>query len=59
VKAAFNGTCGICKQFRPRCATVAVRGCNAWGDRDVRVMTLCEECRKECRNNYRLHPKHK
>lgn len=61
----FNGTCDQCeerdgkaKAFKPRCAVVAVRGCNAYGDRDTRVQTLCEECRRRIKGLYRLHPQH-
>ena len=59
MKRMFNGTCGKCNQSKPCCAVVAVRGCNAWGDRETRVETLCGDCRKTCRGLYLLHPNHK
>ena len=33
---------------------VDVRGCNAYGDREVRRMAVCKECRKRIRGLYRL-----
>ncbi len=59
MKAAFNGTCDECKQFRTGCATCSVNGTNAFGDREARVMTLCGPCRRGLRGRCRLHPKHK
>lgn len=59
MKALFNGTCSECGTFKPRCATVAVRGTTAWGDRETRVMTLCESCRRVLRGLCTLHPKHR
>lgn len=59
MKALFRGKCDDCEQVKWYCATVAVRGCNVYGDRETRVQTLCHDCRKRRRGLYRLHPKHK
>lgn len=59
MRALFNGICGKCGQFRSRCATVCLlRNCAKDGV-ESREVALCELCRRLCRGNYRVHPKHK
>ncbi len=59
MKAMFTAVCNRCEKEKKDCATVAVRGTNAYGDRDTRVMNVCSECRKTIRSLYRVHPKHR
>jgi hypothetical protein len=56
------------KGFRPErggkvvddLAAVLIRGTNAYGDRDERLLHVCGDCRRTIiRNLYRVHPKHR
>jgi len=67
MKALFNSTCDQCRRFRPRCATVvidhnyiiAAAAPTGSGDsRDHGERTLCEDCRKQLRGKFKLHPQH-
>ena len=55
----LTAKCDGCEQTGPGRAVCAVNGTNAFGDREVRVVTLCGPCRRLCRGRCRLHPKHK
>ena len=64
IRNTFTSVCDGCKEQgdkepKPRCATCAIDGTNAYGDRETRVLTLCGPCRRRCRGRCRLHPKHK
>lgn len=59
MKALFNARCDRCETFKPRCATLAVRGTNAHGGREERILDVCEDCRKTMKGLYRVHPKYK
>ncbi len=57
MKAMFNGTCSVCKNFKPRCAAVTpiyrLRG------RERAWKVLCEDCRRPRHGLYRLDARHK
>jgi hypothetical protein len=41
-------------------AAVLIRGTNAYGDRDERLLHVCGDCRRtRIMNLYRVHPKHR
>jgi len=61
--ALFNGVCYACDTFKPRCATVTLKLTTTLGlhfiDAESKPLTLCEDCRKTYKGQYRVDPKHK
>ena len=51
MKGVFNGTCGRCEIFRPRCARVIMMN----GEKRI----LCNYCRTLLRGRFRVCPEHK
>lgn len=62
MKALFNGDCSRCETFKPRCARVNMitwppkAGSPVYSDK---LTILCADCRKECKNRFKLAEAHR
>ncbi len=58
-KSLFNGTCGLCRTFKPGCAEV-FRKVSGKATLCLGVpFVMCKDCRRKERGQFRLDPKHK